>query len=353
MSLNDDLFGILEDVDYRILINDFNNLCNQNTEENLQDVDKCKCCGNILQRNINNINNTCDNCGIVSDEIPDEVVDTSTLTNHKLRIVGRNSNQFQPDLYKSDNGNINALQKKQILNEYIDYRQRFIEMGGRAFPLNACTLATDLYNKIQQQCVKRSQNKKVIMAACLWHACLIISFAPSKTEIAKLMQLSNKGIAKGTNFIRAKVSEKKLDLNPNTNPIYPEIRTLFLQLNYVDEKYIPLHHIVWKLINISIENSICINSLPKSKVIAFTFVLLKRCIENENKVKKIDDDSYIELNLTYKDLIQNSPIDAKEFCKGKIRKNTIDRIINELKTYHSYFKNFYERVGLHSGLEYY
>jgi len=242
--------------------------------------------------------------------------------------VGFNSNHFQPDLYRSDNGNISLLQKKQILAEYKDYRQRYIEAGGRVFPLTACEIATDYYNMIQQKCVKRSQNKKAIMAACLWHACLLIDFAPSKIEVSKFMQLPHKGIARGNNFIRTLVSNNNIDINPNVSPIYPEIKTLFLQLGYSDDKYKVLHDIIYNIIQIASDNSIGINSLPKSKVIGTTYIVLKRCKDTT--------------------LVAKPPVDTKEFCRDKIRKNTIDRYINEINSYHSYFKDYYESVGLSS-----
>lgn len=326
--MQSDPFGILDDIDYTDLMNDFHNICSIN-EITITDSNVCKHCGNILQRNINNMNDTCSICGIITDEIVEDFANSSETNNNKLRIVGFNSNHFQPDLYRSDNGNISITQKKQILAEYKDYRQRFIEAGGRPFPLTACELATDFYNMIQQKCVKRSQNKKAIMAAVLWQACLLINFAPSKIEISKFMQLPHKGIARGNNFIRTLVSNKQLDLDPNTDPVYPEIRTLFIQLEYLDEKYKTLHDIIYNIIQIAVENSIGINSLPRSKVIGTTYIVLKRCQD--------------------KTLVPNPPMDTKDFCKNKIRKNTIDRYINEINSYHSYFKPYYEEVGLYSG----
>lgn len=330
-SINDP-FGVLTEIDYQDLMYNFQNMCTTTCSNTFQDADICKYCSNPLGRGINNISNTCDICGIVTDEVSEEVVNVSELTGNKIRIVGYNSNHFQPDLYRSDNGNINLLQRKQIFTEYKDYRQRFIEMDGRTFPLNACEIATEFYNRIQQQCVKRSQTKKAIMAACLWQACLLIDFAPSKIEISRFMQLPHKGIARGNNFIRTLVSDNKLDINPNTDPIYPEIRTLFLQLGYSDDRYKELHNIIREIINIATTNSIGINSLPRSKVIGTTYIVLRRCRDVS--------------------LVPMPPVNTKEFCKTRIRKNTIDRFINEINEYHSYFKEYYASVGLFNDMPY-
>jgi hypothetical protein len=325
MNYLNDPFGILTNVDYDELMSTFNNL-NTLTTENLQNLDTCKQCGNNIQKTLNNITNVCETCGVITDTQDDCL--KNTVNNNRLRIVGFNSSHFQPDLYRSDSGNSSMLQKKQILSEYKEYRQKFIELGERAFPLNACEIATEFYNKIQQQCVKRSQNKKAIMAACLWQACLIIDFAPSKIEISKFMQLPHKGIARGNNFIRTMISNKQLDIDPNVDPIYPEIRTLFIQMEFTDDVYKNLHTIIWDIIQIAIKNSIGINSLPRSKVIGTTYIVLKRC---QDKV-----------------LVPNPPLNTKEFCKNKIRKNTIDRYIGEINSYHSYFVDYYKSVNLFS-----
>lgn len=325
--MNSDPFGLLSgNINYKEIMDTFQSI-NYKEIDVVNDTDYCKHCKNILQRNINNITNVCGYCGIVTDEIIEDT-NSSEQVNNKLRIVGYNSNQFQPDLYRSDNCNVNILQYKQILNEYKEYRQKFIKSGHRAFPLNACELATDFYNKIQKQCVKRSQNKKAIMAACLWQACLLIDFAPPKREISEFMQLPQKGIARGNNFIRSLVSDGQLDINPNTDPIFPEIKTLFLQIQYTAECQLVLQQYIYEIIQIACKNSIGINSLPRTKVIGTAYIVLKRC-----KDTKINP---------------NPPIDTKEFCKNKIRKNTIDRFINEINSYHSYFKEYYESVGLNS-----
>lgn len=326
--MSNDPFGVLTDIDYHELMTSFQSITIK--EHDIKtNTELCRHCQNPLERSINNISNICDICGIISEEIIEDN-NNAELSNNKLRIVGYNSNHFQPDLYRSDNCNINLLQRKQIFNEYRDYRQKFIEMGERAFPLNACELATEFYNKIQKQCVKRSQNKKAIMAACLWQACLLIDFAPSKMEISRFMQLPHKGIARGNNFIRTLVSDGQLDINPNTDPIYPEIKTLFLQLQYVSEAHKTLHDIIYNIIQIASNNSIGINSLPRSKVIGTTYIVLRRCRDTN--------------------LVPKPPTDTKEFCKDKIRKNTIDRFVNEINEYHSYFKDYYISVNLYSDL---
>ena len=333
--MNCDPFGILKTQDIDDLLLEFQNVF-ESTYKNVKEVDICNYCGNILQRNINNINDTCSNCGIITNEVSDDPNGLSELSNNKLRIVGSNNTHFQPDLYRSDNGNISLLQRKQIFNEYEKYRKIYISNGGVSFPITACTIATDYYNIIQKNYVKRSQYKKSIMAACLWYGCLSIGFAPPKIEIAKFMHLLTKGIAKGDNFIRRYISEEELsgnklpmEFDPNPNPIFPEIKTLFLQLGYEDEKYITLHNIIYEIIQIANKNLIGISSLPRSKVIGTTYIVLRRCKD--------------------KDLVPIPPTNTKEFCKDRVRKNTIDRFIAEMTSYHSYFEAFYKSSGLYSG----
>lgn len=325
-----DPFGVLDGDDYEVLMKNFKDM--QQPDIQRIDAEYCKQCGSTLQRTINNMNNLCIICGFTSDEILEEEIDVNEIMSNKLRIVGYNSSHFQPDLYRSDNVNNNILQKKQILSEYKEYRQKFIDKGKRVFPLNACELATLFYNKIQQQHVKRNQNKKTIMAACLYHACVLIDFVPSKSEIAKFMQLKNRGIAKGNNIIRTMVSNNQLDIDPNKDITYPEIKTLFIQLGYTGDQFTKLHDIIYHVIQIAIENYIGIHSLIRSKVIGTTYIVLRRS--------------------KHWNIIPNIPANTKEFCKDKIRKNTIDRFITELSAYHSYFKDYYKSVNLIDTLEY-
>lgn len=291
--------------------------------------DVCAQCGGQMRRGTNNLEYLCDECGLVvegdtaepeEDEAPRPAPNAA-----RLRIVGPNSNQLQPDLYRSGSGNTAAAQKKQILEEYKVYRQLYVEAGGRAFPLNALETAAEFYNAVQKQYVKRSQNKKSIMAACLWRACLQIGYAPSKAEVAAFMQLPNKGIARGDNFVRGLVADGKMDLEINADPSRPEITTLFALLSFDGDQYAGLREAVYDVVQTAIKNNIGTNSILRSKVAGATYIVLRRCKDRELIPK---------------------PLSMQEFCAKRIRKNTVERFTRELDDYHSYFEECYRKAGL-------
>ena len=295
----------------------------------------CAQCGAQLRRGLNDLEYICSGCGLIVEgdtaEPEEDGAPRAAPNAARLRIVGPNSNQLQPDLYRSSMGSTAASQKKQIYEEYCAFRALYIEAGGRAIPLDACSLASDYYNEVQRLYVKRSLNKKEIMAAFLYNACITIGFSPSKAEVAAFMQLPNKGIARGENFVRSLVADGKMDVNVNVNvnvdPCRPEIRTLFAFLGFEDPAYDHLRAAVYDVVQAAIANNIGTSSVLRSKVAGATFAVLHRC--------------------TDRGLIAR-PIGLQEFCLNRIRKNTVERFTRELESYHSYFAPCYTRAGLNS-----
>ena len=293
------------------------------------DNDLCTQCGAQMCRGMNDLEYICGGCGLVveGDTAEPEEDDAPRRAPNaaRLRVVGPNSNQLQPDLYRSSTGNTAATQKKQIYEEYCAYRSLYIEAGGRALPLDACNLASEFYNEVQRQCVKRSQNKKAIMAACLYQACLEIGFSPSKAEIASFMQLPSKGIARGANFIRSLVADGKMEVDINVDPCRPEITTLFAHLGLEGEAYAGLRNAVYDVVQIAIANNIGTSSILRSKVAGASYIVLRRC-KNRELIPK--------------------PMGLQEFCQDRIRKNTVERFTRQLDSYHSYFADCYAKAGL-------
>jgi transcription initiation factor TFIIIB Brf1 subunit/transcription initiation factor TFIIB len=295
----------------------------------LEMSDYCLHCGGNMGRGTSNLEYECADCGLIvegdtaepEDGAPREMQNTA-----RLRIVGPNSNQLQPDLYRSSSDNTAATQKKIIYEEYVKYNQFHVEAKGRAISLDAFSLAAELYNSVQKHCVKRSQNKKAIMAACLWRACVQIGFVLPKTEIATFMQLAVKGIARGDNFIRALHADGKMEsLDVHADPCKPEIVTLFTHLGLDGPKYAGLRDAVFDIVQTAVKEMIGTSSVLRSKVAGATFVVLRRCKDHKLVPK---------------------PPSLQEFCDGRIRKNTVERMTRQLDEYHSHFVDCYTRAGL-------
>ena len=284
-----------------------------------------------MQRGLNDMSHTCDQCGLMVEgdaAEPDDEAPRPPPNAARLRIVGPNSNQLQPDLYRCSAGSTPVTQRRQILEEYRDYRQRYIEAGGKAFPLDACALAADHYNQVQQICVKRSQNKKYIMAGCFYIACFELGFAPNAVEVAEFIQLPSKGFAKGLNFLRSISADGQfpgVDLDVARDE--PEITTLFANLGLEGDRTAPLRAAVLDVVQTAIRENIATGSFLRSKVAGATWVVLQRCRDRRL-------------------LPGGEPPSAQQFAAAKVRRNTANKVVAQLEAYHSYFEPCYARAGL-------
>jgi len=290
-------------------------------------------CGGRLRRALNGFSHVCDGCGVIlegdSTEPEDDDAPRAAPHGAQLRIVGPNSSQLQPDLYRSGEGNTPTVQRKQIYDEFVKYRDAYVERGGRAFPFNALALAADNYNTVQRLLVKRSQNKKFIMSACLEVGCREIGFDPGKKEITNFMQLPCSGNARGTNFVRKLAADGLIDVDINIDPRKPEITTFFAYLGFDGDAYAPLREAVLDVVQTATDKKIAPNSVPRSKVAGAMYTVLRRC-KNKALVPK--------------------PPNLQDFCQTiSIRRNTVERVLAQLEAYHSYFVACYERAGLDAG----
>jgi phosphoglycolate phosphatase-like HAD superfamily hydrolase len=206
--------------------------------------------------------------------------------------------------------------------EYSKYRSQHIENGGREFNLDACRKAAEKYNIIQQSCVRRSQVKKEIMAGCYYQSCLELGFSPAKSDIAAFMQLQTKGISKGTNFLRSFVADKKIELM-EVDPYTPVINSVFASYYGTENGNSDLKKAVYEIVQLCLANGIGTASILRSKIAAATFVVTQRSDK------------------------QSPPIGIAEFCvMVGIRRNTVEKFLEEMDNFHSYFEEIYIKFKL-------
>jgi transcription initiation factor TFIIIB Brf1 subunit/transcription initiation factor TFIIB len=291
-------------------------------------ADTCRQCGGHFRRAPRDLSLVCAGCGLVEagdPTLPDDEPPQPSRDPARVRIVGAGSAPLQPDLHRSGQGPSAEAQQRQIFEEYQAYMQMFVEAGGRSFRLDALRRAAGYYNVVQRQCVKRSQNKKSIMAACLWLACRDVGIAPAKPDVAVMMQLQNRGIARGTNFLRSLVADGKMDIDVDADPCRPEVVSLFAHLGLEAPAFAPLREATHELVQVALERHVGTSSVLRSKVAGAAFEVLRRCRDRQ--------------------LLPRPPDQAK-FCQGWIRKNTLDRFQRELWAHHSIFAPTYRRAGL-------
>jgi hypothetical protein len=290
--------------------------------------DDCGQCGAAMTRSANDLAYVCGSCGLVIEgdtAEPEDEGPRAAPSAPRLRLVGVGSNQLQPDLYRSGVGVTPESQKKQIYEEYCRYCAQHVSAGNRAISCDAFSRAADLYNDVQRQCVVRSQRKKAIMAACLHQACLMLGFAPGKVEIAKFMRLEKFGLARGVNYIRSMAADGKMAIDPNLDPCWPEIVTLFAHLGRESADFDGLRAAVADVVGVAIRDHIGLSSILRSKVAGAAYTVLRRCLDRR---------------------LVPEPITMQAFCVGRIRKNTVERFTRAIGDCHTHFVDCYVRAGL-------
>lgn len=215
------------------------------------------------------------------------------------------------------------LQIRNMENEYLDLRKQYIEKGGEAYPDVLCKRAAEYYNEIQQYYVRRSQNKRGLMASCFINACKDNNFRPVNASIAEMLMIPIRKIAKGDNFIRNMYSkgETSIDINKDVAPSY--ISTIFIHLKIPDRNL--LTEAITEMIGIMRNNLISTRHKTKTQVHGVSYIIITR-YEKAKNVKYIDMPKY------------------ESICKTK--KTTIDKYIDYINQYHSRFVPIYEKYSL-------
>jgi len=240
----------------------------------------------------------------------------------RLRVVGREASWFQPDLDRTNPGESSEAQKKSTYQELLRYNRDYGSRGKNPFPLDVLQSVAVNYYEIQQQSVKRSMMKKVILAALVFHTCIDNKFTRSRAEAAELFQLATRGIARGDDFLRSVDEDRGLAIDMNSNRLYPHITSVFAQLGLEESGCETLREAVAAIVRAAEERYIGFRSVLRSKVVAAAFEVLRR------KGVAITAD------------------DVSQKCG--IRKHTIRRFLDELSSYHSFFEAEYRRFGLDS-----
>jgi hypothetical protein len=241
----------------------------------------------------------------------------------RLRVVGRESGWYQPDMDRTNPGESSEQQKKATSSELIRFNKEYVARGGEAFPLNVLNDVAEGYYAVQKYSVKRSKMKKVILAIFVFHACIERGFSRLRSEVAELMQLPNHGIARGDDFLRSLAEDTGLDINLNASRLRPHTTTAFAHLGLAGAEFEPLRAAVEALVQIAEDAKIGYCSGLRSKVIAATAEVLRR-----------------------KGGLKFSANEVARLCK--IRINTLRSFLDCLEDHHSTFKQTYIDFGLDS-----
>jgi len=331
MAKTEDPFGVLGSSDLTSEPAEFTDQLEHLSDVTSSDArpgDSCPDCGYALV--IHDISYECPECHRVFEAA--DIRDVLPVSNPespgaqalrgRLRVVGRESNWYQPDLDRTNPGESCEVQKKSTYQELVRLNTEYGSRGGNPFPLDVLNDVAERYNVIQKMGVKRSQMKRVILAAFIFHTCFSRGFSRSKTEAAQMMQLQSNGIARGDDYLRSVNEEHPLEINMNCNRTKPHIISTFAQLGFTAEDHKPLQEAVAELVSTAVAKYIGHRSILRSKVVAATYEILRRK----------------GLSVTLDEIS----------TKCSIRKHTITRFLKQLGEYHSHFAQIYRNHGLNS-----
>lgn len=276
--------------------------------------------------------NICEECGYATERQLDTAAAATAkrVPQARLKVVGRGRQYFQPDLDRCSVTDSKQSQKTQLHSEILKLRQQAIDRNpdSRVIPLNVCSAAAENMAAIVSCRTTRSKKKKQVLAHTLCVSGIAEGVLLSRKTVAEFVGLSTKGIARGSNFIRAIAAENGgLEGLVAEDTSGPHIAAAFTQLGMSDKKYDHLRTAVKRVIEIAKENHIGTSSYMSSKVPAATFEVLTR----------------------YQKKAGIAPMGAAAFVRAcQIRQATLERFLGELKKCHSRFKSAYVSAGIYA-----
>jgi len=232
---------------------------------------ECDYCGITMQISETGTHLICPDCGLkVEYEEQSSAVNTST----NIRIVGNMSGKFQKDLYKSADMNTKELQRDKIFHEILSYCKKYEDEKRESVPKDVVGTATDLYLSVRTTGVRRSDNKRKMLAAVYHCACLEKNIQlPAKT-IACIFNLKSLGISDGIRVLHKLVKTNVIASEDITlDPLNAAICTIFRQMGIDDEG---LKSEVKRIIITADQKNIGISSSLDSKIVGATNIVLTR-----------------------------------------------------------------------------
>jgi hypothetical protein len=340
-------------------------------------------CGNIFSSNLNFLFCTNSNCGIVRyiDGVADDGLKHES-SNSQITMVGQNSSLYRNEIYKSgsfsaDNFKlrINSTydELKELRNEhkkkpdqnniYVDITKNHLKDTAKYYSIltspslddsisNETYGLTDVddiirYSKYAEnikniiykkdkrsKVILRSTNKRVTLASLLSLVLLADNQTCSKTDISSMFNLKQDGFAAGEKILRSLLNTKNVtDINLNISRINPEIDSLLHKIKIyfnvtekLEDEYINLKKSIIAIYDVLVTNNIAHTSNLTSRINGIVYVVCNRC-KNRN-------------------LIPNPP-NIVQFCTiNKIRKPTIEQVVNDMNNFHRFFNHVYLKFDL-------
>lgn len=253
----------------------------------------------------------------------------------RLMVAGANSQRFQGSLASCSPVSTADQQQASLYRELTAWNRAFQGKGGNPFPNCVLMDVVVVYGQIQRQEVKRSNEKKAIIAAILYHACLHRGFRREPSDATRFVGLERCGLARGETYLRRAIQDGKVvGFELVNNPFKQILTTAFagLGLQCAKNEQEPADQVVWdavlEVFAVASRRNIAHQSEVKSKVHgALVSVLLRR----PGGLGGATDPRAV-LNR------------VSAVCN--IRRYTLTNVLTEMYRYHSHFAAVFEKHGL-------
>ena len=308
--------------------------------------DLCRrACGGRLSRGAGGGSLACEGCGLVEDAggSEDDEPAHAPRALPRLRLVGVNSAQLQPDLYRSGAGNSSSDLQAGVVQEL----QRLCADIQEPVRIGIFHRAAALYSAIQAVEVRRAKCRRNILAACLNLASLQAGVAPDRQSIRKAFELDAGGLSSGESELRSFRADGVFPEEVDVDSCVPKINTLFARLG-LGAGYEGLRAAVADVVRTAVEGNVGTHSVLQSKVDAATFVVLRRCLDPRLVARPPTFAEFCRLPAKKRAAGPLGLEEARPRSGGaQTRPNTIEAFVGVLADYHeSFFAPCFARAGL-------
>jgi hypothetical protein len=233
-------------------------------------------CSNCGSYNIESFDTTyqCQECGQFEiRQAPIEYISDSTVGNIRYSNSG-GGGDLQKTVYSSAHVNSGELQKKTLIAEIVKCLTSHFQKTGEKYPLDVVPDCVDMYIKINDGAVHRSDCKRRLIAGCYFKACLLKNYMVSEDGLATALELKSKGISKGLTSVETK-------LDAAIDSLIPNINTMFIKLGLetydsMDKTYESAKIKIYDLVVMTNRLHVGVDSIQRSKVAGATYLILKK-----------------------------------------------------------------------------
>jgi hypothetical protein len=253
------------------------------TSKNIEtiDYDICEDCNVKMTVLLEKNSLTCDNCGkIVNDAIKNGISVYSAKNYNTNNLVPNQSTPYFRDDFCEENLEIQKEDKNKIKKNNIEkqYKKIFYHDEGGLFSEEIIKIATELFLNISIHDILRGDNRKCVMAVCIYYVCINRNKV-LESKIKNIMNISDKKFLKGLKLYKSYESQGLVKVPQLENSIDIYVNKFFIDIDinkYVnnDKMVVNYKTFVVILTRLMLRSRIAKTSTNKSKCVSNIYLLV-------------------------------------------------------------------------------